>query len=285
MGVLEHAADFMWRNARLLERALFANQLLGAPADQVRDVLRACRNPDGGFGHALEADIRGPSSQPLHTEIALRALQQAGVRDTGLAEGTCAFLASIAHEDGTVPIGLPSMLDYPRAAHWNTLDTSDGPLNPTGALVGLLHWQGVEHPWLERASAWCWQRLEAPITEAHALRCALTFLRFAPDQERARALAPKVAGQAFGASYFNAEPGAASYGLTPLQLVPTPDAPGRSVFSDALINAHLDDLCAQQQDDGGWPITWTAPGPGAAMEWRGMMTLEALTTLRAHGRI
>ena len=285
MSVLERAGDFIWRNARLLERAVFASQFLGASADQVRDVVRACRNPDGGFGHALEADIRDPSSQPLHIEVGLRALQQAGVRDAELAEGACAFLAAIAHDDGTIPIGLPAMLDYPRAAHWNSLDASDGPLNPTGALVGLLQWQGVQHPWLERAAAWCWQRLEEPITEAHTLRCALTFLRFAPDRERAEAVAAKVAAQAFGARWFNAEPGTDSYGLTPLQLAPAPDAPGRFVFSDALISAHLDDLCAHQQQDGGWPIAWEAPGPGAAMDWRGMMTLEALTTLRAYGRI
>jgi hypothetical protein len=285
MDVLEHAADFIWRNARLLERALFANQFLGRSADQVRDVVRACRNPDGGFGHALEADIRGPSSQPLHVEVALRALQQAGVRDMELAEGVCGFLAAVAREDGAVPIALPSMLDYPRAAHWTTIDPSDDPLNPTASLVGLLQWQGVTHPWLERAAAWCWQRMAAPITEAHTLRCALTFLWFAPDRERAEALAPQVAEQAFSARWFNAEPGTGSYGLTPLQLVPAPDAPGRSVFADALINAHLDDLCARQQEDGGWPIAWGAPGPGAAMEWRGMMTLEALTTLRAYGRI
>lgn len=285
MSILARATDFIWRNARLLERAVFASQFLGASADQVRVVVRAYRNPDGGFGHALEADIRDPSSQPLHVEVALRALQQGGVRDVELAGGICDFLASVAREDGAVPIALPSMLDYPRAAHWASIDPADDPLNPTATLAGLLLWHEVQHPWLEQAAAWCWQRLEVPITEAHALRCALTFLRSAPDRERAGALAGQVAGQAFSARWFKAEPGTDAYGLTPIQLVPAPDAPGRSVFADALIEAHLDDLIARQQEDGGWPIAWEPPGPGAAMEWRGLMTLEALTTLRAYGRI
>jgi len=285
MNAIDRAADFIWRNARLLERALFAHQFLGGPAEHVRAVVAAHRNPDGGFGHALEADMRCPDSQPLHVEVALRALHQAGVRDRGLAEGACAFLASIARGDGAVPIALPTMLDYPRAAHWARLDPEDDPFNPTAALVGLLQWQGAEHPWLERAAAWCWQRLERPLAEAHAIRVALTFLQLAPDRSHAEALAVQIAGQALGARYFKAQPGPGAYGLTPLQLTPSPDAVGRTAFPDALIDTHLDGLSADQQEDGGWPIAWEPPGPGAAMEWRGAITLEALTILRAYGRI
>lgn len=285
MSVLERATDFIWRNARLLERVLFAHQFLDAPADQVRDVVHAYRNVDGGFGHALEPDIRGPASQPLHVEVALRALRQAGVRDAELATGACAFLASVAREDGVVPIGLPSMLQYPRAVHWAALGPPDDSPNPTAALVGLLQWQGVEHPWLDRAAAWCARRLEAPITEAHDIRAALTFLEYAPHRQDTGSLAVKVAGQAHGAAWFLAETGSDSYGLTPLQLAPTPAAAGREAFPDALLAAHLDHLLARQQDDGGWPISWTPPGAAAVLEWRGMLTLEALTALRAYGRI
>src|SRR5215208_5635917 len=279
MNMLDRAADFIWRNARLIERALFSCQFLGGPSEHVRAVIVSCRNADGGFGHALEADIRAPDSQPLHVEVALRALHQAGVRDSGLAEGACAFLASVAREDGAVPIALPTMLEYPRAAHWARLDPDDDPINPTAALVGLLRWQGAEHPWLERADAWCRRRLERSIDEAHAIRAALTFLQLSPDRPRAEALAAQVAGQALGARYFKTAPGPGPYGLTPLQLTPSPDAAGRSAFPDSLIAAHLDDLGASQQKDGGWQIAWEPPGPGAAMEWRGTMTLEALTIL------
>jgi len=76
------------------------------------------------------------------------------------------------------------------------------------------------------------------------------------------------------------------YDVTPLILCPTPEAIARSAFSDEIIDAHLDELAAQQQQhDGGWPITWEAPGAGAAIEWRGRFTLDALITLRAYGRI
>jgi len=285
MDVLERATGFLWRNARLLEPALFAHQFLNGSAGHVRDVIRAYRNADGGLGHALEPDIRAPTSQPLHIEVALRALLSAGIRDVELARGACDFLAGVAHADGSVPIDLPSMLDYPRAAHWAERDPPGDSPNPTAALAGLLLYQGVSHPWLDRAVAWCWERLEAPITEAHAIRSALVFLEFAEDRPRAEALALKAARQAYTARYFKAEPGAGSYGITPLQLASTPDAVGRAAFPDTLLAAHLDDLLAAQAEDGGWPIAWTPPGPGAAAEWRGLATLEALTCLRAYGRL
>ena len=64
-----------------------------------------------------------------------------------------------------------------------------------------------------------------------------------------------------------------------------PDAVGRGALPDALIDAHLDHLLGQQQDDGGWPIAFDPPSPAAAQEWRGLWTLDALSTLRAYGKI
>lgn len=45
-------------NARLLDRHRLAVLLHGAPVAPVLDALRAYRNPDGGFGHALEPESR-----------------------------------------------------------------------------------------------------------------------------------------------------------------------------------------------------------------------------------
>jgi len=85
----ERAADFVWRNARLLERAIFAHAFLDGPADAVAAAVLAYRNVDGGFGHAMEPDVRAPDSMPLHCEIALRALCDAGIRDPQIAKVRC----------------------------------------------------------------------------------------------------------------------------------------------------------------------------------------------------
>jgi hypothetical protein len=282
---LERAADFLWRNARLLERALFARLFQEKAADAVRSAVLAYRNPDGGFGHALEPDVRAPDSMPLHCEIALRALHDAHVRDAELAGGVADFLARVADADGRVPILLPAALGYPRAPHWAAPALGGDSPNPTAALAGLLLEQRVTHPWLERAAPWCWKRLARPLADAHEIAAALVFLEHAPDRTRAAALAPALAGAAEKAAWYRADPAATSYGLTPLQLCPAPDSLARAAFPDALLEAHLDALAARQQDDGGWPIAFEPPGPAAVYEWRGRFTLEALHLLRGWGRV
>ncbi len=282
---LERATGFMWRNARLLERALFALLFERGPAQAVVSALRAYRNPDGGFGHALEPDVRAPDSMPVHTEFALRALNSASVLDPDIAFGACEFLAAVAEPDGRVPIVLPAVLEYPHASHWAEPIFTGDSINPTGALVGLLHEQAVQHPWLKKATECCWRRVEQPIADAHDIVSALTFLEYAPDRGRAEKTAERIVGAAGGASFYHAEPGATSYGLTPLHLCPMPDAIGRKALAEELVEAHLDQLAAQQQDDGGWPISFEPPSPASAFEWRGRWTLDALSTLRAYDRI
>jgi hypothetical protein len=61
---LSAANDFMAAHARILDRRRF--ELLNGRADAsaVLAALRAYRNPDGGYGHGLEPDLRAPESQP-----------------------------------------------------------------------------------------------------------------------------------------------------------------------------------------------------------------------------
>ena len=282
---LERAADFIWRNARILERVLFSRLFATGSADAVVAAVRAYRNPDGGFGHAAEPDVRGPDSMPLHTEIALRALVAAGARDADLASGACEFLASVAEPTARVPIVLPAVRDYPHAPHWDRPSFTGDSINPTGALVGLLRAQQAANDWLERATAWCWARLEKPIEEAHEIASALTFLEHASDRDRATKASEKIIAEVEGASFYIKDPESQRYGLTPLDLCPTPEAIGRCFFDDGLIEHHLLALASQQQEDGGWPITFEAPSPGAVCEWRGRWTLAALSTLRAYKRL
>lgn len=282
---LERAADFIWRNARLLERMLFARVFLDGPADAVLAALRAYRNADGGFGNALEADVRAPTSTPLVCEVALIVLNEAAIIDRDIAHAMCGYVASVAEPSGRVSIVTREITDYPRAPHWQKPSFGGNSLNPTAGIVGLLHYQGVEHPWLTRASEWCWQRIEQPLDDAHEIATSLRFLEHAPDRTRARAAALRLARKADEARWFLKEADLSKYGVTPLHLCPRRDSIAREAFSDELLDAHLDVLAAAQEPDGGWPIRWEAPGPGAAMEWRGRVTVEAVMRLRAYGRI
>jgi hypothetical protein len=64
---------------------------------------------------------------------------------------------------------LPSIAAYPRADHWGDGDFPPG-LNPTAAIAGLLHALGVDHPWLDKATDFCWRELDRELPhDAHGL--------------------------------------------------------------------------------------------------------------------
>ncbi len=145
---------------------------------------------------------------------------------------------------------------------------------------------GVTHEWLTRATQWTWTRLESGFDEeAHSLIEALEFLAYVPDRRRAERFAAHVGDWLAGLRLFRASADDPGYGLTPLHLAPTPDSPWRPLFDVATIDSHLDRMVRDQEPDGGWGITWNAPGVASTVEWRGIETLRALRTLDAYGRL
>ncbi len=288
---------FIDREGRLIERRLAAMLFGGDDPSGVVDAIRAYRNPDGGFGHGLEPDKRCPASLPIDVERALDVLLVAGEVRGSVAEssgdldvndmvrGACDWLGLVGAPDGGVPLSFPVMEAYPRAEHFSDW-TYTPALNPTAGLAGRLHQMGVIHPWLDRATAWTWARLESGFDEdAHALAEVLVFLAHVPDRGRAEAVAAHVGDWLAKAQWYRPDPADPSYGVTPLHLAPSPESPWRGLFDDANIEGNLDRMARDQQTDGGWPITWEPPSAASTLEWRGIETLRALRTLRAYGRL
>ena len=280
---------FLLGQARLLERRLFATCFLGQPGGHVADALRGYQNDDGGFGHALEPDVRCPASLPIFVETAFQALAIAGAADRDPVLRACEFLARTAADagnSGAVPPAFPVIEGFPRAAHWTEWTYEPG-LNPTAGLVGLLHRLGVNHPWRDAGTAYCWDTLDAGRLpgDAHALSEVLIFLENVPDRERADEMAAVIAKTLAGVAMFKLDPHAPGYGLTPLDVAPAADSRWRSLFTDELLSGHLDQLLASQEADGGWPIAWEPPSAAAVCEWRGIVTLKALRTLTSYGRL
>jgi hypothetical protein len=281
---LDTAAEFMLREARLLERLRFAHGVGGADGDAVVQALLSYRNGDGGFGNALEPDIRGMSSQPVPAEWALRILDEVDRFDPDVIGVLCDWLVSATTAEGGVPFVLPTVEDGPHSPWW----TSDGnaSLNPTAGIVGLLHKHRVEHAWLERATAYCWQALPAalPTLGPDDSISVLVFLEHVPDRSRAEE-AMAVLGERILNELVALDPTTTGYVKFPLEFAPRPGSIARRLFDDATIDAHLDALAASQQDDGGWPITWEPPSTAAVSEWRGYVTLGCLQVLHDYGRL
>lgn len=282
--VFARAEQFIWSNARLLDRRLFAYHFHGGAGAAVVAALRAYQNDDGGFGNALEPDIRCPDSQPVPVQHALEYLDAIGA-DDGLVRRACDFLETITTEDGGVPFVLPTARHYPHAPWWHASDNPPAALNPTAALTGLLHKANAQHAWLARATAFCWVKLPGfKAEEMHDLNAVLIFLRYVPERERAQREFDRLMDEARAAGLV-ADATAEGYVRKPLDWAPTPDHPCRAYLSDTEIEAHLDQLIAAQQEDGGWNIAWPAISPACEQEWRGWLTLQKLLTLRAYGRV
>lgn len=282
---LDAAERFLWLNARLLDRLRFEHLFRGGDPVRVVQALRPYRNLDGGFGHALEPDLRGPDSQTVPTDVALFVLGEVGAYDSDLIPGVLDWLGSVTSQGGGVPFVLPTCTGYPRGPWWQPSDGDPGALNPTGSLAGHLYGLGVhDHPWLVDATAFCWRAIDAlSETSPYEMRALLDFLENVPDRDRALA-AWRSLGPLF-LPHIAMEPGATGDVHPPLAFAPRPDSLARSLVSDDVIAAHLDALEAAQQDDGGWTFGWEAWTPITLPEWRGWVTIESLLTLRAYGRL
>jgi hypothetical protein len=286
---LEAAHEFLWAHARLLERRLFEHRFLGGSAEAVERAVDAYRNADGGFGQALEPDCRTPHSQPECMRWALATLVAVGRLSEERARRCADWLAAHATPEGSVPFCLKSVQGYPRAPWWQPTNPPAGDVNPTARLVALLRSSAPDHPWVRGAAEWCWKQIREPLpTGQYQVHAMVEFLLAEPDRPSAQPALQALGAALAAGRVFPIDPSAAPPRPdthTPLQYATAPDHPLRPFFRDATIEGFLDRLLGAQQQDGGWPIDWPAPGTTAASEWRAIRTLEALETLSAYGRL
>lgn len=293
---LARAEQFIWLTARVLEQRRFAHHFLDGSAEAVETALAAYLNEDGGYAHALEPDLRGPLSQPLHTAHALSVLDSIG-RCGGLrAERICRYLTDASTEEGALPALHPSQRGYPAAPFIPVVDDPPAELLATGPVVGLLHRNQVWHAWLFRATDFCWAAVDAlERSHPYEIEAAIAFLDGVADRARAEAAADRlgrlVREQRLAVldpdrrPEYPVSPGyAPDEHHFPYDYARTPESLARRWFTDGELDRSLDHLAAEQREDGGWPLSWRQWAPGTALEGRPIVTLKALQTLRAYGR-
>ncbi|MFF5444342.1 hypothetical protein [Streptomyces sp. NPDC012888] len=293
---LARAERFVWLTARVLEQRRFAFHFLGGGADPVDAALGPYLNEDGGFGFALDPDLRGPVSQPLHAGYALRILDSLGRCSGQRVERLCGQLSRVSTPDGALPVVVPAPRDHPSAPYHPVPDDPPGELLATGPVVGLLHRNQVWHAWLFRATEFCWERVETMrVPRPYEVQAAVAFLDGVPDRPRAAAAADRLGRLVRAHGLAVLDPGRyadhpVSPGVAPgEQLFPhdfarRPESLARGWFTAEELSRSLDFLASRQEDDGGWPVPRRAWAPGSTLEQRPVATVEALLTLRAYGR-
>jgi hypothetical protein len=297
------AREYLLTAARPLEAALFRHRFEDGGAEAVYAELARFQNPDGGFGHALEPDLRTPASSVLATTTALQRLRMLHTpAQHPLVAGALRFL--VAGYDDTWrswPLVPRAAEDAPHAPWWNQEGLADRfggfAVNPRAEVLGYLHEYAadadaaalalrdrltplvyqeliVHTDKLSSDAFLCCQRLvDSPgLPATMAVEIQRWLLRMA---ETAVATDPS---------------GWTGYVLLPLQVAPNRAAPLGIPLSH-ILPENLDFVVDSQLEDGSWSPTWSWFGaypddwPQAERDWRGVLTLERLEWLHAYDRI
>jgi hypothetical protein len=301
----ERARQFIKVQARPLDQAMFEYRFEDGPAESVAAELARFRNDDGGFGHALEADVRTPSSSALATGIGLRILKELGhSADRPLVRGAVEYLLATFDDGAKVWRVVPRDANaFPHAPWWHDKDGSlartfdDFLIIPRAEIVGLLHHYAAPVPtdWLVDVTEHTVATIETATDEmlgggGDSLRYALNLAetKELPENLRER-LTPRL--RAVTLVIVSRDPEEwDSYCAPPLKVAPSPI----SLIADLLwddLQLHLDYQIEHQTPEGAWDPVWTWGDSypdvweQAKQEWRGHLTLETLTALQAFGRI
>jgi hypothetical protein len=239
--------------------------------------VAAYANPDGGYAGLIEPDVRTLSSQPISALTAFDVLREIGAPAPGAA---LEWLSSISNDDGGIPFHLPAADGAPQAP-WMQPDPISS-LHMTAAVTAAALRLGATGPWVEAASHYCRTAINAAgDLSAYETMYALGFLEASGDTAGLHALGRSLPPD----GRLAVEGGTETESLRLLDLAPRPGGAFRRLFDQVAVQAELDRLEAEQRPDGGWQFDWQAWSPAAATEWRARLTVDALATLQAHGRI
>jgi hypothetical protein len=291
---LAAASAFMTTHARTLDRRRFAVRFGAGDPEGLLAALEAYRNPDGGYGWALEPDLRSPESQPGPSLHAFEVFEEVAPLTSPRAVDLCDWLATVALADGGLPLGFPVLDRAGCAPWWADPDPTVSSLQitainaATAARVARHDPVVAAHPWLTRATDYCLAAIDALDPSCHALVHAYSvqFLDAVVDvRAEADPLLARLASWIPADGSVHVEDGTDDERMRPLDFAPFPDRPARRGLAAAVVDADLDRLAALQQDDGGWSVEWATFSPASTLEWRGHLTVRALAILDRNGRL
>jgi hypothetical protein len=282
------AREFIYENARPLDRSLFSYLFEEGPREDVVKELSKFQNSDGGYGHGLESDIRLKTSSPIVTSVGLQYCKdvEATVDEDIVSEAIQYLLSTFNKEHGYWPYTFLDVNDEPHAPWWNLEEVKppneDSWANPSAELAGYIYRYRSLVPddfiaslnkrlvaniksseYIEGLyNVMCWERaykeFPEPLQSMVVDKIRRTFKRDAP--------------------YTQEDLGE----IRIFWLAPNTDSiliayPG-NVYN--LMHQEIE----KQSDDGGWWPTWKwgqyeDVWPIAEREWAGKMTLDCLRAL------
>jgi len=301
----DRARAFLLERGRPLDAARFRHAFEGGSPGAVLEALSLYQNPDGGFGRALEPDVRALDSSVLATSVALGTLHDLEVSASGpLLVGAVEWLRSQlqVEEGGSVwPLLPPEAEAHPHAPWWNQQEAGQLArtfggfrVNPRAGIVARLwRWpellpEGLLALLTVETRDAILAGLEPEDVNGHHVAALFAQTPEVPELHRLPVL--EYLGDVLPGRVAQTPDALAEYGLSALPVAPTPASPLAHPLAEPLAAA-LTHLLTSQAPDGSWGPTWSWFGqfpeawPQAELEWRSALTLEALLALRAWGRL
>jgi hypothetical protein len=289
---LDAAADFMAAHARLLDRRRFDVLVRGAAPEGALAALEAYRNPDGGYGWGLEPDLRDARSQPGPALHAFEVFEDVAPGISPRAVELCDWLATVTLPDGGLPFAVPVQSAAGCAPFWADADPNSSSLQISAIVTAMAHRAArhdpavAGHRWLRRATDYCLDTIETEGREAEPMALAFAFQALdAAGRRDAEVLIDKLGARIPEDGTMKVVGGSPDEYMRPLDFTPLPGGPVRRLFDPTVIDAELDRLEGQQEDDGGWRVDFASYSPAAELEWRGHITVNVLALLKRNGRL
>ena len=295
----EASRGFIEAKARDLEVARFHYRFDGGSAESVLTALEKYQNDDGGFGNALEPDLRAKESSPLATSVAfqiLRSIQTPSDRQV-VTRAIAYLLNTLDKALGCWRIIPPSAEESPHAPWWNQEGIAERfnhfSLNPTAEILGYLYdFQDlVPAPIITLVLNHVTNYLSSiDNIEMHDLLCCLRLLRTETLPENVRDQVRQKLTELIQETIVCDPEQWAGYCLRPLQVVESPSSPFMKGLEDALA-INLDYEISSQNEAGSWTPTWTWGDSfpdvwrQTYQEWAGVITLDKLCMLQRFNRI
>ncbi len=293
----EQARAFIYESARPLEQCLYAYRFENGSADAVLNELRRYQNQDGGFGNALEPDLRVQDSSAIATTVAMQTLRGLAVpAEHEIVTRAIRYFLDTYDAEQQAWMSIPPTVDSaPHAPWWIFSGDFEKVLaNPRAEIAGYFveYADQVPPEFLETLVEAVLSHLDSmpEKMDMHDLLCYLRFFESKGLAEQVRARVFAKLERAVDATVGRNTEQWGDYGLPPLKIVTSSTSPFADMLADE-VALNLDYEIEHQGNDGAWSPNWSWGGTfpdvweKAQIEWKGIWTLNTLRILDNHGRI
>ncbi len=272
---LGKARDFIYQQGTLFERALFAWHFDSGSLSRLQRIILCYKNPDNGFGHGFEHDLKAPQSNPLALEYLLTVMKHSDIPPGALLAGSAAWVESQMDAAGNLR-NPPETRAYPLAPWWHD---KGGQTLPDSIVGNLIHFGCASPALVEKTKRWVLANSSPAKVRANEWLFmayhAFDFF-FAIDD------LPNLAQfrQATIANILDCARAMPENQYDSLfAFAPTPASHIAQALPAALLARCLEVLEAGQQAEGHWLDQHNLP------QWYPMTTINALLALRRYGRL